>query len=660
MAQKGRAQLGNWGVDLSGFDRRTRAQDDFDRFVNGRWKDRTPIPKKEARWGNFLILRDKSRQAVREILEDIAQDPDVGEGTNRYKLHTFYKLGMNARKCNREGADPLKEHFDVIDSIQTRTDLVKSIARLHLWGISVFWQTSVGPSLRDTRKMILAVDQGGFSLPERGYYFDEDKKDKREKYGEHVQKMFELLGHRKREAQEAAKIVMTIETKLAQKAWSEVELRNVSAQANYIRLASIGKLAPVVDWTAYFDALGVEDLEEFELGQIDFIQRVNAVIKHTRLDDLKIYMRWWLINRTADFLSDDFVKQDFDFWQRTMEGKETLRPRWERCVQFLGSAMGQALGQEYVKRYFPPEAKEKVTRLVDNLIEVMQDRIKGLDWMSASTKRYAVSKVRALGKKLGYPDKWRDYSGLEVKNDSLLDNWFRAKEFHRRRKIAQVGKPTDREEWHAPPQTVNAWINWLNNDVTFPAAILQPPFFDPHADDAVNYGAIGAVIGHEITHAFDDTGAQFDKYGNLKNWWGKKDKHEFAKRCRSIVEQFNKFEVFPDIFVNGELTQGENIADVGGLSIAYEAYQRSQERKNAPEKLDGFTPEQRFFLGFGQIWRGKARDDYLKKGIATDPHAPAAFRIKGSLMNTPEFFKAFDVEEGDAMWRPPDKRVKIW
>ena len=371
-------------------------------------------------------------------------------------------------------------------------------------------------------------------------------------------------------------------------------------------------------------------------------------------------MKWWVLNNTAHLLSDDFVEQDFEFWNKTMGGQEKLQPRWERCVIVMDSLLGQMLGKEYIKNYFSLEAKAGVKSLVDNILEVMEDRIQNLDWMTAATKRKAITKLRSFKALMAYPDKWIDYSDLVVNNDSFVQNILRAQEFNVRRKIRKIGQPTDRSEWHYGPQTVNATCNWLNNQIMFPAGILQPPFFDSNADDAVNYGAIGAVIGHEITHAFDDMGAQFDKNGNLKNWWSKKDEEEFSRRCEVVVEQFNKFEVLPDIFVNGNLTQGENIGDLGGLSIAYEAYRKSDAYREAPFKLNGFTREQRFFLGFGQILRTKAREEYLKQLVATNPHAPDEFRIKGTLLNIPEFFEAFGVEEGDGMWRPPEERAKIW
>lgn len=660
MSSEKQAQIGDWGFDLRGFNTKVRPQDDFDKFVNSTWRAKTTIPAKETSWGSFNILSENSRQAINEILKEISLDADAVLGSNRQKLRDFYKLSMNSRKLNREGAGPLAEEFEIIDSIYSRGDLARVIARLHSCGINVFWQTNIHPDPANSKKMVLAIDQGGFSLPERGYYFDEDKKDKRVKFTKHVQRIFELLGYNKKSAKLASEVVVVLETKLAKKAWNPVQLRDIASQLNYLKVPGVSKLTPVIDWDFYFNELGVEKLETLLVGQLKFMQRVNSLLSKTTLDNLKLYMKYWLVKNTANFLSNDFVDEDFDFWGKILNGQKELKPRWERTSALLNSLLGEALGQAYVERHFTPETKEEINKLVDNLISVTKHRINSLDWMSPQTKRKAMGKVNAFVTKLGYPDEWIDYSELEVKKDSLVQNYLRTKLFHSKRKIAKLGKPTDRSEWHMSPPTVNAYYNPLSNEIVFPAGILQAPFFDPNADDAVNYGAIGAVIGHEISHGFDDQGSQFDKDGNFKNWWTDKDRKEFEKRCHGIVEQFNTFEVFEDLFVNGELTQGENIGDFAGLSIAYEAYMNSLNDKNKSLVIDGFTPEQRFFLGFAQAWRIKQREEYARVGIAIDPHSPPRFRILGTLKNMPEFFEAFNVKEGDEMYRSPEERVKIW
>ncbi|MEX0877303.1 MAG: M13 family metallopeptidase, partial [Candidatus Spechtbacterales bacterium] len=563
-------------------------------------------------------------------------------------------------KLNREGAEPLAQEFALIDSIRSKKDLVESVAHLHLFGVDVFWGDGASPDLSDTEIMIFGIGQSGLSLPERGYYFDDDKKEIRQKFSKHVEKIFLLLGYNKSAAKNAADTVMAIETRLAQKSWTTVELRNIEPQLNYLDSKDLDNLAPNVDWSLYFDSIGLKVPDKFLVSQLDFMRRVSAIFNGNKLDDLKTYLKWWLIMRTAHLLSDDFVQEDFDFWEKTMNGNEALKPRWERCASILNSLLGEALGEEYVKKYFPPEAKEKINELVDNLTVALRHRIKELDWMTAETKKRAAEKLDAFSRKLGYPDKWKDYSALEVKKDSYVLNCLRATKFHVQDNLSKVGKPTDRTEWHMTPSTVNAYFHPLHTEIVFPAGILQPPFFDPNADDAVNYGGIGVVIGHEITHGFDDKGSQFDKDGNFKNWWTQKDRKEFDARCQKIINQFNGYEVLDGLFVNGTLTQGENIADLGGLNIAYEAYIRSLKDKPEPPKLSGFTYKQRFFLGFAQVWRSKAREEYIKKLVATDTHSPARFRILGTLANAPEFYDAFGLEEGDGMYIPPEDRVEIW
>ncbi|MEX0870138.1 MAG: M13 family metallopeptidase [Candidatus Spechtbacterales bacterium] len=655
-----KALIGDWGIDFKGFNTRVRPQDDLDEFVNGSWKQRTSIPKKEVRWGPFMELRERSNQAIKEILEDISRDSEASRGSDRQKLRDMYKLGMNARKLNRERSEPLAEEFASIDSIRNRGDLVKVIASLHLSGIKVFWNTAVHPDPSDSNVMILSVDQGGTSLPERGYYFDKDKEDIRKKFEKHVERIFNLLGLGPRLAKNASRTVLDIETNLAQKSWSSTKLRDIAPQLNYMKQEGLAELATGIDWRLYFEELDLEDLDKLMVGQIEFMQRVNSVIQNTNLDDIKTYMKWFLISRTAHLLSDDFVEESFDFWQKTLQGSESLKPRWQRCAAVIEGALGEALGQEYVQRHFPPEAKEKIRELVDNVMAVMRSRIHELDWMTKETKKKALKKLDAFETKLGYPDEWKDYSDFDVVGDSYVLDYLRARRFHSKDAISKVGSPVDPKEWHMAPQTVNAYFNPFNTEVVFPAAILQAPFFDPNADDAVNYGGIGVVIGHEITHGFDDKGSQFDKDGNFKNWWSKRDREEFEKRCKAVVEQFNGYEALPGLFVNGALTQGENIADLGGLSIAYEAY--LQHVKSKPEQpiLDGFTHKQRFFLGFAQVWRAKARDEHVKQAISTDPHSPPRFRVLGTLRNSDEFFEAFEVKEGDQMWCPPENRIKIW
>ena len=654
-----KAQIGSWGVDLEGFDRSVRPQDDFDEFVNGAWKKKTQIPRKEFRWGVFSVLRESSQKAIREILEEIAAQ-HAPWGSNVQKIRDFYKSGMNARRLNREGTQPLAEEFTLIDFVKTREDLVKVIAHLHLRGISVFWSTEASPDFKDTNVMVLTIRQNGLSLPGRGYYFDKDKDEIRKKFVLHVRRIFKLLGYDMRATAVAAETVMRIETKLAQKSWTAVQLRDIKPQINYRTVKDLVELAPSVDWDLYFEELGVPSFEQLMVFQLEFMKQVDSVIRGFNLDDLKIYLKWWLIMRTANFLSDDFVNEDFDFWGRTLVGSEVLKPRWQRCATFLNAILGEVLGQEYVKRHFPPEAKVKINELVDNVLVVMGGRIRNLDWMTPATKQRALEKLDAFTRKLGYPDKWKDYGALEIKRDSYVLNYLRAVQFHVRSNLSKVGQPTDKEKWQMTPSTVNAYFNAQQTEIVFPAGILQPPFFDPNADDAVNYGAIGLVIGHEITHGFDDKGSKFDKDGNFKNWWSKKDREEFETRCKAIVEQFDAYEALPGVFINGTLTQGENIADLGGLSMAYEAYMRSLEDKDNPPVLDGFTHQQRFFLGYAQVWRSKYRMEALRKKVATDTHPPDRFRILGILINTDAFFEAFDVQEGDKMWRSEDERVKIW
>jgi putative endopeptidase len=648
-------------IDQSNFDTSVKPSDDFFLYANGGWNKRTEIPPDQTRWGSFNILIERNHNALHGIAEKVAKAKSTDPTTQ--KVGDYYASGMDEKTIDQMRTKPLQDELAKIENIKDRKDVLKAVAHLHSIGVGAFFGFSSAIDDKNSTMTIANGVQGGLGMPDRDYYTktDDASKKLRDQYVAHVTKMLTLLGEPATKAGEDAKKIMVIETKLAEASRTRVELRNPQKNYNKMPQAEVQKLTPDWDWAEYFKEIKLSEPGDINIRQPDFFKAANEVFKLTPIDDLKTYLRWHLINAAASELSKDFVDEDFN-WEKTLRGTQQIKPRWKRVVIATDSEIGEALGKLYVAEYFPPAAKARALELINNLKEALADRIKTLEWMDDATKQEALTKLAAFKVKIGYPDKWRDYSPLKIDRGPYVLNTMRAENFEFNRDLSKINKPTDRTEWGMTPPTVNAYYNPVNNEIVFPAGILQPPFFFANADDAVNYGAIGCGIGHEMTHGFDDQGRQYDKDGNLRDWWTPQSAAEYDKRRKTVVDQYNGYEALPGLHVNGELTQGENIADLGGVKIAYAALQKALDKhsEDRNKKIDGYTPEQRFFLAYAGIWRSKIRDEEQKLRLNTDPHSPAHFRVNGPLSDLPEFQKAFNISDGSPMVRAADKRVNIW
>jgi len=652
-------------LDPKNMDTSVKPGDDFFLYADGNWIKQTEIPPEYSRWGAFNELIERNNDALHTIAEKASQtqvDPKLAPETQ--KVGDYYASGMDEQAIEAMRTKPLQEKLNRIDMIKDRQDVLAEIAHLHSIGVNAFFNFGAGQDAKDSTRDIAQAVQGGLGMPDRDYYTkqDPDMKGKREKYIAHVTKMLTLLGEPAGKAAEDAKKIMALETKLAEASRTRVQLRDPIKNYNKMGVRQLQDLTPDWNWSDYFKKIDLVEPGDINVRQPEFFKAAANSFKSTPIDDWKAYLRWNLINATAPYLSKDFVDEEFDFNERTLRGTQQIKPRWKRVVASEDDAIGEALGKLYVGFYFPPEAKARALELVNNLKEALADRIKTLDWMDEPTKKEALKKLEAFQVKIGYPDKWLDYSLLQIDRGPFVLNTIRAEKFEADRDVQKIGKPVDRTDWGMTPPTVNAYYNPNMNEIVFPAGILQPPFFYANADDAVNYGAIGAVIGHEMTHGFDDQGRQFDAVGNLRDWWSKKSAEEYDKRRKAVVDQYSSYEPLPGLHLNGELTQGENIADIGGVKLAYAALQKALDKhpEERTKKIDGLTPEQRFFLSFAAIWRSKIRDEDQKLRLNTDPHSPAQFRVNGPLSNLPEFQQAFNIPDGSPMARPADKRVNIW
>jgi predicted metalloendopeptidase len=652
-------------LDPKNMDTSVKPQDDFYLYANGGWLKRNPVPPEYSRWGSFTELEEKNTEALHKITEKAANaHADASAAPEVQKVGDYYASGMDEKTIDAARTKPLEDELKRIDAIKDRADLLNAIARLHTIGVDAFFEFGSGQDAKDSTREIAQAHQGGLGLPDRDYYTktDEDSKKKRAAYVDHVTKMLTLLGEAPDKAADDAKKIMALETSLANASRTRVELRDPQKNYNKMSQADLQKLTPDWNWTDYFKAINLTEPGDINVGQPEFFKAANVVFTKTSLDDWKTYLRWHLIDEAATELSKDFVSEDFNFNQGVLRGTKEIKPRWKRVVASTNGALGEALGKLYVAEYFPPEAKARALEMINNLKAALADRIKTVDWMDEPTKQEALKKLAAMNVKIGYPDKWRDYSLLEIDRGSYVSNAMRAANYEVNRELKKIGKPVDRSEWEMTPPTVNAYYNPMMNEIVFPAGILQPPFFDPKADDAVNYGGMGAVIGHEMTHGFDDQGRQFDEVGNLRDWWSKQSADEYDRRRKAVVDQYSEYQPLPGKHINGELTQGENIADIGGIKLAYAALQKALDKnpQAREQKIDGFTPEQRFFLGWAQVWRANQRDDDLRLRLNTDPHSPTHYRCNGPISNMPEFQQAFEIPNGSPMVRPADKRVNIW
>ncbi|MFO7889946.1 MAG: M13 family metallopeptidase [bacterium] len=649
-------------ISLSNLDQSVEPGEDFFRYANGGWLDKINIPEDKSSYSSFNVLREQRDEDIHELLEEVSKNKDAEEGSITQKISDFYATGMDVKKIEEEGLKPLQSEFDRIKNISSMQDFQNLVARFHTFGLDPLFGGNVMQDFMQSDLYKFYFMQAGVGLPDVEYYTKEDNRSKeiREEYVNHMTKMFELMGDESETARENAETVMEIETRLANNSRTRVQMRNIPALYNKMSLDKLSDICPNFNWDTYMANLSDTDFGEVIVGMPEFFQEVNRVLADVPLNDWKIYLRWNLVNRSAEYLSEDFVNQDFEFYSKFLSGNEKIQKRWKRVTQTINGRVGEPLGKLYTERHFPSESKERMMELIDNLKKAMAERLEDLEWMGKDTKKAALAKLEKMRFKIGYPDKWKDFSKLEIKRDSYVLNVRRANYFHFYRQLNKYGKPVDKEEWGMPPQTVNAGYNPMQNEMTFPAGILQPPFFNPDADDAVNYGAIGAVIGHEMTHGFDDQGRRFDAEGNMRDWWTPKDNQQFTERTKILIDQYNDYVAVDDVHINGELTLGENIADFGGLSISLHAYKMSLKDKPEPLIIDGFNHMQRFFLGWSQVWRGKIRDKALKRKCQEDVHPWGKFRVNGALANVPEFYQAFDIDKDDPLYRAPDQRPVIW
>jgi len=642
-----------------------KPSNDFFLYANGGWIKRTEIPPEYSRWGSFNQLIEHNNDALHAIAEKAAKTKaDPKTAPEMQKVGDYYASGMDEKTIEAMRTKPLQDELGKIENMKDQQDVLKEIAHLHLIGVNAFFDFGSGQDDKDSTREIAQAVQGGLGMPDRDYYTKDDDASKklRDAYVAHVTKMLTLLGESAEKSDADAKKILALETSLAQASRTRVELRDPQKNYNKMTQTELQTLTPDWNWGDYFKETGLTVPGDIDVHQPDFFKALNTAFTSTSIDDWKTYLRWHLINAAASALSSDFVNEDFNFKETTLRGTPQIKPRWKRVILSEDGEIGEALGKLYVAQYFPPEAKARALELINNLKEALADRIKTLEWMDEPTKKAALDKLAAFQVKIGYPEKWRDYSTLMIDRGPFVLNKLRAENFEAKRELNKIGKPVDRTEWGMTPPTVNAYYNPKMNEIVFPAGILQPPFFYANADDAVNYGGIGAVIGHEMTHGFDDQGRQYDKVGNLTDWWSPQSAEEFKKRSDAIVQQYNEYEPLPGLHVNGALTEGENIADVGGVKLAHAALQKALDKhaEERDKKIDGFTPEQRFFLSFAAIWRQKIRDEEQKLRLNTDPHSPAHYRVNGPLSDLPEFQKAFNVPDGAPMVRAADKRVNIW
>ena len=647
------------GIDLEAIDEASPPQDDFYRFTNGLWIDEAKIPADRPSISEFLVLHEKNQELLRKLIEEEAGIRYRLQGTERQKINDLYESFMDVSVINSRGLTPLQDEIDRINKVTTHEDILRLMGHYEVIGIGRPISLYVDQDFKDAARYIIYITQSGLGLPDRDYYFNEGEsfQEIRSKYVSHIERMLSLAGQENTGAK--ARRIMELETKIASQHWTRVENRDSEKTYNKYRLTELSDLTPHIEWSLLLDAAQVSAIEELIVRQPSYLKSFDQILHQTEVDDWKAYFQWRLITSFAGFLPEEFVDVDFDFYGGTLQGIEEQPPRWKRAVTLVDRSLGDLLGQLYVEKHFDQATKERVEQLVDNIRLAFENRIQQLDWMSPETKEAALDKLAKLTAKIGYPTKWKDYTELEINEDELIKNVIAANRFLHQQQFNKLGKPVDREEWFISPQTVNAFYSPNMNEIVFPAAILQPPFFIPEADDAVNYGAIGAIIGHELTHGFDDQGRKSDGEGNLRDWWKESDATRFQERAQVLIAQYERYYPVESIHINGELTLGENIADLGGLTIAYHAYVKSLKGKKA-SVIDGFSGEQRLFIGFARIQRGKIREEKLRERLLTDPHSPGQYRVNGVVSNMPEFYDAFNVKIGDELYRSKEERAEIW
>ena len=648
------------GIELTNMDTSTVVGDDFYKYATGGWQEANPIPDDYSRYGTFDKLRENNQLQVQGLIEELSAE-DHKQGTNAQKVGDLYSMGIDSVKLNVDGYEPIKPILSDIDVAASKKDIVKLVAQVNRYAASPFFGFYVGPDNKNSSMNIAHLFQSGIGMSEREYYLEQNDKSNqlRQEYVNMIQAQFQNIGYSEAEALKAAKDVMKIETELAQNHFTK-EMRRIPEE-NYhkLRLEDLNSEVAPFEWVFYFEQVGAADIDSLNVSQIEPIKAAINIIDTESIDNLKSYLKWIVVRSSANYLSDDFINTHFEFYGKAMSGSKELQPRWRRSIDAVNGALGEVVGQLYVDRYFPAEAKERMLTLVNNLKESLGDRITNLEWMGEETKQKAHEKLNTFIVKIGYPDKWKDYSSLEVKDDSYWENMKRASEFEYNEMIDELGKPVDKTKWHMSPQTVNAYYSPSSNEICFPAGILQPPFFYMNADDAVNYGGIGVVIGHEMTHGFDDQGRKFDKEGNLNDWWTAEDAVSFDKRAKVLVDYFDNIVVHDTVRANGTFTLGENIADHGGLQVSYNAFLKTKEAQS-DKTIDEFTPKQRFFLSYATLWGGNVRDAEILRLTKIDPHSLGEWRVNGALPHIDAWYDAFDIKETDAMYLPKEKRASIW
>ncbi|AOH36539.1 M13 family metallopeptidase [Luteimonas sp. JM171] len=642
----------------SDLDTSVNACHDFNAYANGKWLAANEIPGDRTSWGSFEMLTERTLEAQRQLAEQAAAN-ESATGVEKI-VGDFWATGMDRESIDAQGIAPIQDVIDAIEALDSPEALADYLRSSAADGRNVLFGFGASPDFKDSAVNIAYASQGGLGLPDKTYYFEENHADKLAAYEQHVARVLELSGIEAAQAASLAADVVAFETRLADKSRSRVEMaRDAELFYNPVSMEEADALTPNFPWTAFFESQGVDTPEMFSLAMPEFHGEVDAMLTDVPVETWKAYLRFHSVDDASPYLSSEFVQASYDFYDRTLRGQQEMEPEWKRVLGTINRQVGEALGQMYVEVAFSPESKERMEELVDNLSEALRDRIENLDWMGEETKARAMEKWETFDPKIGYPDTWRDWSGLETSRDSYIGNVLAANAYNYRWNLGKIGEPVDPDEWFMPPQMVNAYYNPQRNEIVFPAAILQPPFFDPEADDALNYGGIGAVIGHEMIHGYDDQGSRFDPKGNFENWWSEEDAAGFGALTGQLIDQFNAYEAAPGQFVDGKLTLGENIADLGGLAVAHDALQRAREGEEDP-MIDGLTQDQRFFLNWATVWRRNFTDEELKVRLATDSHAPASFRAAGAPSNLPAFAEAFDCKPGDAMVRGEDERIDIW
>ena len=659
-AQKTDGQSSCKSVNLANLDTTVAAGADFYQYACGGWMKEHPLKPEFSRYGVFEQLMETNREQLRALVEELKAAPQE-EGSVAQKIGMLYELALDSVKTNEDGFEPVKEELAAIRDLGTKAELSKMVAYLHKEGITPYFALYVGADEKNSSMNIVQLYQAGLGMGDRDYYLQNDETFSkiREAYKAYISRLFVLAGHSPEQADAAVTAVMNVENGIAKISFSREEMRDSQKNYNKMSCADFIKSNDALDWNAYFSAMGLDSIPELDAKQFVYYKKLGDFLKTVSLDDQKCYLAFNLLRAAAPYLSDNFVNANFDFYGKTMSGKQELEQRWKRALSTVNGVLGEAVGQMYVAKYFPASSKEKMLTLVGNLQKALGERINNLEWMGDSTKLTAQEKLAAFTVKIGYPDKWRDYSALEIKQDSYWANVRRSSIFEMDYMLADAGKPVDKSRWYMTPQTINAYYNPTTNEICFPAAILQPPFFDPEADDAINYGAIGVVIGHEMTHGFDDQGRNYDKEGNLTDWWTADDATRFTERANKLVAQYDNILVLDTMHANGSYTLGENIADQGGLLISHQAYLNSLQGQT-PAVIDGFTGEQRFYLGYATLWAQNIRDEEIVRLTKMDPHSLGKWRVNAALKNIDAFYEAFGIKEGDAMYMQPADRVNIW